>query len=1417
MIGRRKDGDATAGEERVIRALSEYARLCERGNAPDIEAFAARFPEIEKRLLACLSTLAALDDATPPRTAEPAPDGRDTLQRLGDYRLVREIGRGGMGVVFEAEQVSLQRRVAVKVLPLANALDPGQLQRFRNEALVVAQLDHEHIVPVHATGCDGGVHYYAMQLVDGWTLAEMVRHVREGDGAAVAPLRDPPGTPGYFRAVAGWIADAADAIQHAHEHDVIHRDIKPSNLLLDRDGHVRVADFGLARLQGTRSVTFSGDIVGTLRYMSPEQARGGRRPVDQRTDVYSLGATLYELLTLTPVFSGEDREEILRRVTIDDPVRPTRIEPKIPRDLETITLKALSKELGGRYDAAGELADDLRRFRQDLPIVARRPGILDRGAKWARRHRSLSYALALFLFLLLIGSTASSLLIWHEQSRTEEALVEANSQRERAEENLARAREVIQTMLTRVASRDLADIPQIEPLREQLFDAALAHLRALLDTQPDDIETRLELADTYCRKGELLAWLNRHAESGEAFREGLRALDTAPGDALRGSSGGDSSGGELSGDEYALAHATVLSLLAGHAIVSGDYPMAFAQLEASGERLERPALAEGLRTSVTLLRARNAARFGEARWNLRQLARARRAREEAVGLLRSLTEQEDAPRDAFYDLASNLSALGVIHASNLRPETALERFKEGLATLVRLPPVEHTSVRYRQSLAAVQTWLGGAHMELGNMLTARALFARARAVYDQLAADFPTVGTYPAESGLQSLYTAFAYMREDDWERALAELLPAWEALSSRLDIILPVYSAQSLPGKCLRAICAVVGQLDDREEAERTLGRVVAMLGRLLDMARFDPQAARWLLESHDQLVGSFGVELGDADLQRRVRASLEALARRDEVASAIPLQLARSLERVGETRAALRLLERTAARQLSSPVALEDEIEKCRGAIHPALASYASIDAVLDRGEELVAEGEDWRFLRGLRPPSGGLAWTADDFDDSGWEVGPSGFGYDDEDDRTVLADMIGRYSSVYARRRFSVAEPDSIDALRLVVKADDGCIAFLNGVEIARVRVASGAPPPHDALATTWAAEPPIFETVRVDPGLLRAGPNVLAVQGLNQSLTSSDFSLVPRLVATRRDGREQDARQRLAGLVPDSPTLGEYLEAEIARRTDGPSGDRDAVSLLESVVERDPQSPEPVSRLARSLRSTGRSARALDVVTGALRRGVESAALWRLWLELVASDTSSPAQVLARLDALAATRGGETARTSERDAPGALHADLRWTLERLAEGTLRLNCGGEAHRDAGGREWATDRFFGDGKSFVDGADQFYNGEVHGTDVPEIYRTERWFVEGGDSAYRLLLPPGRYRVTLHFAEITRHSRSFHASIEGVEVLRDYEPLDAGRATADVHRFEVEVRDAQLDVEFLHVENNPKISALEVEWAGA
>jgi serine/threonine protein kinase/WD40 repeat protein len=452
---------AMADESVLLGELAEeFTARVRAGQLPEVEDYARRHPDLAGRireLFPALLLLEGLAGAALPADERPPAGELVAGSTFGAYRIEREVGRGGMGVVYEAVHRALNKRVALKVLPVQGPGGAARLERFVREARTAAGLHHTNIVPVFDVGQAGGVPYYAMQFIDGKGLDRVLRDAAseptgpytagaEGTAAtAISPAPLPPPTPEYFRWVAGLGIQAAEGLAHAHQRGVVHRDVKPSNLLLDAQGVLWITDFGLALRLEDPALTHSGVLLGTPRYMSPEQAEAARKLIDHRTDIYSLGATLYELLTRRPAFDGRTPQEVVSQIIGREPVPPRRLEPAIPRDLETIVTKAMAKRPADRYPSAWELADDLGRWLRTEPIRARRIGILGCTARWCRRNPRLAAvtSAAAAVILLLTGLYYASLLQalqWEKNAREDEAGARADAEQKARESQQRLAR-----------------------------------------------------------------------------------------------------------------------------------------------------------------------------------------------------------------------------------------------------------------------------------------------------------------------------------------------------------------------------------------------------------------------------------------------------------------------------------------------------------------------------------------------------------------------------------------------------------------------------------------------------------------------------------------------------------------------------------------------------------------------------------------------------------------------------------------------------------------------------------------------------------------------------------------------------------------------------------------------------------------
>jgi serine/threonine protein kinase len=521
-------------DKRVLEAVRTYQELIESGQRPDRDEFLSRHPDIALVLAECLDGLdfvqGVVEDLEDP---DACPDLSSVSsirpeQPLGDFRILREVGRGGMGVVYEAVQLSLGRRVALKVLPFASALDPRQLQRFRNEAQAAAQLHHPNIVPVYGLGYDRGIHYFAMQFIEGRTLAEIIEDLRKQPPSPdrqssyarflgkneKSPAPAPRSPHHYFAAIARFGLQAAEGLEHAHQLGMVHRDIKPANLMIDSGNEVWITDFGLARCRSDQDLTRSGDVVGTLRYMSPEQAKAWPGVVDHRSDIYSLGITLYEALTLEPAFASRDRAVLLSQLYWGEPKAIRARNPAIPVELETIVQKAMARDPARRYASAQELADDLQCFLEHRPIKARRPTFRERSLDWAWRHRQLVSTAVGVLLLSVIGLLTASGLLWQEKERTRAALATAQAEGQHAEENFHHALDGIMKLLWELEEPRWANMPRILELRREMTNKALVVLQEFVHEDSTDPAVLFESARAYRELA------NIHC----AYQEGEQAL-----------------------------------------------------------------------------------------------------------------------------------------------------------------------------------------------------------------------------------------------------------------------------------------------------------------------------------------------------------------------------------------------------------------------------------------------------------------------------------------------------------------------------------------------------------------------------------------------------------------------------------------------------------------------------------------------------------------------------------------------------------------------------------------------------------------------------------------------------------------------------------------------------------------------------
>ncbi len=579
---------SSAENASIERLANEVSGQVRHGKRPDASDLKDRYPELSGDVDGLVDTVSFLEEASFRRRGRRSRgfviDARGRRQKtLGGFRLIREISRGGMGIVYEAQQQSLNRRVAVKVLPPSPLLTDVERTRFEREGTAVARLHHSNIVPIFGTGVEHGVQYCVMQYIDGSSLNTLVATVRRklglplqsagGEAAAADRYIDSGsrvvghllgtskqrffdrslGAPSeqandnalgesihreqlneipadYWRNVARVIRDVADALRHAHGQGVLHRDIKPGNLILDCQGHVWVADFGLAKLHDNESLTAGGNVVGTLRYSSPEQLHGD---ADERSDLYSLGITLYELCTLERAFRATDQRELVHQIVNETPTPPRQIQSRLPRDLETIILKAIAAEPEQRYQTATEFAQDLDNFLEDRLLVARRQPVWKRIARWCRRHR-VETALAAVACAMLFFSAIGASVAYFRESRLRH---EATETTYRTREAIDRVYESYLPNWTTSSTVSVHGATNVSPASAQLLEELAEFYQELADRPGQGPEAILESAAARRRIGLIYHRLGEFEKSRQAYEYAKERLNQQyrqhPSDQLR--------------------------------------------------------------------------------------------------------------------------------------------------------------------------------------------------------------------------------------------------------------------------------------------------------------------------------------------------------------------------------------------------------------------------------------------------------------------------------------------------------------------------------------------------------------------------------------------------------------------------------------------------------------------------------------------------------------------------------------------------------------------------------------------------------------------------------------------------------------------------------------------------------------------
>ena len=857
-----------------------------------LDGLCAAHPALAAELRARMHTLRDAGLMDDPSGAAPT----TFPERLGDFRLLEHLGGGGMGVVYLARQESLGRDVALNLIRPEHQFFPGAPEPFRPEVETVARLAHPGSVPIYTVGEERGIPYFAMERVDGCSLADVLEHLQHEspanltgaafDRAIAARTKDPE-----VRAVAALFAgrwteaclrivrEVAEALEHVHRRGVLHRDVKPSNVMLTRGGRVMLVDFGLSSAEGGERMTKTGSQVGSLAYMPPEQVRGDALAIDARSDVYSLGATLYELLTLRMPFVAAQLSELRRQIADGKPAAPRTRNPAIDRDVETVCLHAMASDPAHRYASAAEFAQDLTAALEHRPIAARRTSIVERVVRWTRRQPALAAAVALAFALVTVLPTALFL-----QQRTAnraiqdknveieaanqslaKALDDAKTQRERAEQNLGVAMESVDSMLSRVGSQDLEQVPQFERVRAKLLESALALNEKLAAGQGDERpEARTRLAETRRRTGDIYHWLGRFDDAARMFE--LAAPDQR---AL------------LAQHDHPADRAGLASTLDALARTQRSLGKREASAESSRQAIE---LLDTLPTDGTGGVARLEQRAHSLHYRattlflLGQVDAALAAHEQAVAAARQLFARAPTPdREAM--IAGHLGAMGSSLLERGQHAASGTALREACAIYARVLPQVEAAKSYRENFADAATNLGVLHQNEQDLPGSGPHFERAFQIYSELVADYPNSPRYL--DSLNAARTNLATLRIGSPDTREGGLQLLRDAVASQQALV--VRFPKSTEYRTLLAM--MVGNLGTYEHGAGDFERGCELLAEALALHRalLTEQPGNPILQARSVVFGlklaNLRVQDGDSAAAAAALLETEALAAQDWV----------------------------------------------------------------------------------------------------------------------------------------------------------------------------------------------------------------------------------------------------------------------------------------------------------------------------------------------------------------------------------------------------------------------------------------------------------------------------------------------------------------------------------------------------------
>jgi len=850
---------ASALDDLVVECLD---RMESEGDAA-LDALCSSHPEHAVALSSRIRTLRAAGLIQMPVTAqaEAFPD------RLGDFDLIARLGAGGMGVVYRARQISLGREVALKLIRPEHLYFEGARERFRREVEATARLQHPGIVPIHTVGEERGIPYFAMELVDGLSFGDVLEKLaaRAPDSLVGADLLDTlPGSGSsplfdgaWWECAARIVREVAEALEHAHRRGVLHRDLKPSNVMVTRAGRVLLVDFGLSSAHGAKRLTQSGSHLGSMPYMPPEIVAGGAGDGDAKSDVYSLGASLYEVLTLSLPFAADSATDMLRRIADGRVEDPRRRNAAIPRDLAVVCLTAMERDPARRYATAADFARDLTRVLERRPIEARPAGPLLRVARFAQRRPAHAAAYGLAALLVLGVPTA----LWIQQRAANRdirsALEEAHLQRDRARSSLDVAAQSIEDLLSRVGDHDLDGVPGMDALRTKILEDALVLNEDLISIAPDEDVGVVRSAVARSRVGEIRKLEGRNAEAETLLSSAIEVLEHADPAVLRP--------GEL---DWQTARTRMRR--AGLLRELGRTEDALADAEAVCARLRSTSVADAFASRrATLLR--NA--LSHAATSLFILGRrddARARQKESIAIARRMVEA-DSSANSLLMLGASLCSLGY-------QEIQIGALEEAQSTLEEAVAVEERALALDPVAREARTALADAYINLGTTTWRRMHrrgsiphYRRALELLETLVRDYPANTDHATALNDCRASLAGALSEDDPTRDEALELMRAAVASQAALCNARPEERrARATLAVATANLGAMIGRTDHAEglrhfERARTI---------LKDVQAGEPNNPQWAAYEGEWWLGSCELEAKSGAIERAAE-SLESSVR--------------------------------------------------------------------------------------------------------------------------------------------------------------------------------------------------------------------------------------------------------------------------------------------------------------------------------------------------------------------------------------------------------------------------------------------------------------------------------------------------------------------------------------------------------------